>query len=173
MIRNLVNIIGFQAGWFAAVLGAGSGMPWIGVIVVPIVLAVHIALSPDRKTEGLLLLSAGAIGFCIDTFLILTGVFTLAPHLLPFPFSPPWMVLLWMDFATAINVSLQKLHGRYVLSTVLGAIGGPFAYYSGAKLGATTSIPGTADLLVISVAWAAAVPALYWIAGKINTKYAE
>lgn len=149
-------------------LGAGHGMPWLGVIVVPIVLAAHLALSPKRKAEAMIILSAGALGFCIDTFLILIGVFTLAPYLLPFPFSPPWMVLLWMDFATAINVSLKKLHGRYVLSAVLGAIGGPSAYYSGAKLGATTSIPGAADLIVISVAWAAAVPLLYWIAARMN-----
>ena len=152
-------------------LGAAHGMPWLGIIVVPLVLAVHFALSPNRKAEVILVLTAGAMGFCVDTFLVKAGVFTPVLYLFPFPLSPPWMVLLWMDFATALNVSLKKLHGRYLLSAVLGGIGGPSAYYSGAKLGATTLIPGTADLLVLSVAWAAAVPALFWIAERINEKY--
>jgi hypothetical protein len=173
MIRNIVNIIAFQAGWFAAVLGAGNGMPWLGVIAVPIVLAAHLALSPNRKAEGLLLLLAGAVGFFVDTALVWAGIFTPVRLLFPYPLTTPWMVLLWMNFATAINVSLKKLHGRYALSAVLGSVGGPSAYYSGAKLGATTSIPGTIDLFVLSAAWAAAVPVLFWIAARINKKYAE
>jgi len=146
-------------------------MPWLGLLAVPIVLAAHVAMSPNRKAEAMIILAAGLTGFFIDTFLMMTGVFTLAPYIVPFPFSPPWMVMLWMDFATALNVSLKKLHGRYLLSAVLGAVGGPSAYYSGAKLGATISIPGQADLIVISAMWAAAVPALFWIAGRVNTRW--
>jgi tetrahydromethanopterin S-methyltransferase subunit D len=148
-------------------------MPWLGVIAVPVVLVIHVALSPDRKAEVILILSAGALGFVIDTGLIVTGIFTPILYLFPYPFSPPWMVLLWMIFSTAINVSLQKLHGHYLLSAVLGSVGGPAAYYSGAKLGATTAIPGTSDMLILAVAWAVAVPALFWNAGRINEKYIE
>jgi len=36
-IRAIVNLTAFQIGWFAAVLGAGRGMPWLGVVVVPLV----------------------------------------------------------------------------------------------------------------------------------------
>ncbi|UCH46329.1 MAG: DUF2878 domain-containing protein [Nitrospiraceae bacterium] len=171
MLRTIVNFIGFQTGWFAAVLGAAQGMPWLGVIVVPIVLVIHAALSPKRKAEAILIVAAGALGFCTDTVLVLAGVFTPVAHLFPIPFSPPWMVLLWMCFATSLNVSLRKLHGRYLLSAVLGLIGGPAAYYSGAKLGATTTIPGLTELLVLAVVWAAAVPALFWLASRINRMY--
>jgi hypothetical protein len=168
VLRNIVNVIGFQAGWFAAVLGAGYGMPWLGLVAVPIVLMVHVTLSPYRKADVMLIFLAGIMGFCVDTLLVYAGVFTPVHYLFPVPFSPPWMVLLWMNFATALNVSLKSLHGRYLLSALLGAIGGPSAYYSGAKLGATTTIPGTSDLLVLSAVWAAAVPALFWIAFRIN-----
>ena len=171
LYRNLVNIIAFQAGWFAAVLGAAHGMPWLGLIAVPLVLAVHFILSPHKKAEAYLVVSAGVIGFCVDTVLVFVDLFTPVPYLLPHPFSPPWMVLLWMNFATALNVSLKSLHGRYLLSSILGAIGGPFAYYSGAKLGATVTIPVGSDFFVLAMAWSAAVPALFWIAGHINQKH--
>ncbi len=146
-------------------------MPWLGVIVVPIVLMIHVVLSPNRKGELMLVLSAGAMGFIIDTLLVSADIFTPILYLLPSPFSPPWMIVLWVNFATTINVSLQKLHGHYLLSAVLGSVGGPAAYYSGAKLGATTAIPGTSDMLVLSVAWAVAVPVLFWIADRMNRTF--
>ncbi len=151
-------------------LGPGNGRPWLGIVVVPLVLLIHFALSANRKGEVMLILSAGAAGFMIDTFLVFAGFFTPILYLLPFPLSPPWMVLLWMNFATTLNVSLRKLHGRYFLSALLGSVGGPAAYYGGAKLGATTVIPDTADLIVLALVWAAAVPALFWIAGKVNIR---
>jgi hypothetical protein len=154
------------------VLGAGNGIPWLGIIGVPLVLVIHGALSRNRKAEVILLFTAGALGFSVDTLLIFAGVFTPVPYLFPMPLSPPWMVLLWMNFAAVLNASLRKLHGRYLLSAVLGAIGGPAAYYSGAKLGAMTSLPDTVDLFVLSAVWAAAVPLLYWLAAGINKRYA-
>jgi hypothetical protein len=155
------------------VLGPGNGKPWLGIVVVPLVLLIHFTLSENRKGEVMLILTAGAMGFLIDTLLVFAGFFTPIQYLLPFPLSPPWMVLLWMNFATTLNVSLRKLHGRYLLSAVLGSVGGPAAYYSGAKLGATTVIPDTADLIVLSLVWAIAVPALYFFSAKFNLKYAE
>ena len=49
-------------------LGAAHGMPWAGMIVVPLVLALHLALSSDKKAETMLILSAGIVGFFVDTF---------------------------------------------------------------------------------------------------------
>lgn len=167
-----MNIAGFQAGWFAAVLGAGNDLPWLGLAVMPLVLLIHIIFSPHKKAEAVFILLAGFIGFWVDTLLVYAGVFTPVQYLSPHPFSPPWMVVLWMGFATSMNASLKQLHGRYTLSALLGAFGGPSAYYGGAQLGATTSIPGTADLLVLGVVWAAAVPALFFITSRINRKYA-
>lgn len=118
----------------------------------------------------MLILTAGAAGFIIDTVLVSIGVFSPVPYLFPLPYSPLWMVLLWMNFAATLNFSLKGLQGRYLLSAVLGSIGGPAAYYSGAKLGAMTTIPEKGDLLVLSAAWAMAVPALFWLAGLINQK---
>ncbi len=171
MFRSIINIAGFQTGWFAAVLGAGNDMPWLGLVVMSLVLSIHIIISPHKKAEVFFIVLAGFIGFWVDTLLVYSGVFTPVQYLSPEPFSPPWMVALWMGFATSINVSLKKLHGRYALSALLGAFGGPSAYYGGAKLGAMISIPGAIDLLVLAVTWAAAVPALFFIASRINKNY--
>lgn len=172
-MRTLVNVMGFQAGWFAAVLGAAHGIPWLGVVIVPVVLVVHLALSSVPRNELLLAGAGGLIGFSIDTALIALGVFSPVFWLLPKPLSPPWMVMLWANFAITLNVSLKRLHGKYLLSSLLGAVGGPAAYYGGAGLGAMTEMPDTASLSVLAIVWAVVVPALFRIASAINKQHSS
>jgi hypothetical protein len=159
-LRKVINLVAFQAAWFAAVLGAAYGMPWLGVIAVPIALALHLALSPSWRPELLLALAAAGTGFVFDSILIAAGMFSPVPYILPSPFSSLWMVMLWVNLATTMNVSMGWLRGRYVVGMVFGAIGGPMAYYSGAKLGAMTRLPDLAGLIGIGVAWAIAFPLL-------------
>jgi hypothetical protein len=164
MFRKTVNLIAFQIGWFAAVLGAAHGEPWLGVVVIPFVLGLHLLFSSDWRPELLLALCAAATGFAFDSALIAAGVFSPVPYLFPEPFSSLWMVLLWVNLATTLNVSMAWLRGRYVLASVFGAFGGPLAYYSGAKLGAMMGMPDPGDLLGIGIAWAVALPLLYGVA---------
>jgi hypothetical protein len=169
-LRKVINFIAFQAAWFAAVLGAAHGMPWIGVVAVPLVLALHLALSPDWRPELLLALAAAGTGFVFDSVLVASGAFSPIPYVFPVPFSSLWMVMLWVNLATTMNVSMGWLSGRYAVAAVFGAIGGPVAYLSGAKLGAMTSIPDAGGLLAIGIAWAMALPLLCLIASLISLR---
>jgi len=170
-MRKIINVIVFQVAWFAAVLGAAHGMPWLGVVAVPSALALHLALSPDWRPELLLALSAAVTGFVFDSALVAAGAFSPIPFVFPAPFSSLWMVMLWVNLAATMNVSMGWLRGRYALAALFGAFGGPLAYYSGAKLGAMTRLPGPGGLLDISIAWAIALPFLYSIAANINARY--
>ena len=86
------------------------------------------------------------------------------PHLLPAPFSPPWLIALWLNLAAALNFSLAWLKGRHLLAAAFGAVGGPLAYYGGAKLGGVVTMPGGWDLLALAAGWAAMTPLLAWLA---------
>jgi hypothetical protein len=170
-MRKIINFIAFQIAWFAAVLGAANGMPWLGVVAVLLALGVHLALSPDWRPELLLALSAAAVGFITDSALVALGVFSPVPFFFPSPLSSLWMVMLWVNLATTMNVSMSWLRGRYALAAVFGAIGGPMAYYSGAKLGAMTALPPLQSLVVIGAAWAVAMPLLYRVAKMIDDRF--
>jgi hypothetical protein len=166
LTRKTINVVLFQAAWFAAVLGAAGGLPWLGPLVIIPTLAVHLAMQDDRRGEVKLLLAAGVLGFIFDTAFVAGGVFTPLRHLLPRPFSPPWMVCLWLNFAATLNVSMAWLRGRYLLATLFGAIGGPLAYYSGAKLGATEALPSSTGMLLLAIGWGIMTPLLVWLARK-------
>jgi len=159
-LRKVINFIAFQAAWFAAVLGAAHGMPWLGVVAVPAALALHLILSPDWMPELLLAIAAAGTGFVFDSILIALGMFSPIAYIFPAPFSSLWMVMLWVNLGTTLNVSMSWLRGRYALGAVFGAIGGPLAYYSGATLGAMTRLPDPTGLISIGVTWAIAFPLL-------------
>jgi len=170
LTRKLINVALFQAAWFAAVLGAARGMFWLGPVAMIPTLAIHLALQENRRGEARLLLAAGLLGFLFDTAFVAGGVFTPLQHLLPRPFSPPWMICLWLNFAATLNVSMAWLRGRYVLAAAFGAVGGPLAYYSGARLGATETLPTMIGMLLLAIGWGVMTPLLVWFARLFGSR---
>ena len=169
MGRQLLNVALFQVSWFAAVLGAANGATWLGPLVMLAVLGVHLGTTQDRQGELKLLGVAGLAGFLFDTSLVAAGVFTPVQALFPHPFSPPWMIGLWLNFAATLNVSLAWLQGRYLLAALFGALGGPLAYYGGAKLGATASLPTPSGILILALGWGILTPLLVRAAKSLRS----
>ncbi len=171
-MRVAINFVAFQIGWFSAVLGAGHGMPWLGLVVVPLVLLLTLALATDWRQELIVALAAAIMGFAMDTALVASGVFSPVQFLFPLPFSPPWMIMLWVNQATTLNGCIAWLRGRSVLGALFGAGGGPLAYLGGAKLGAAT-LPTTEGLVILGIAWAVAFPALLAVAELVRKSLAK
>ncbi len=164
-MRLAVNIALFQAGWFACVLGAAWGYPWAGPAAVAVAALVRLAQSDGRSGEAVLLLSCGILGFAADTAMIALGFFEPVRGSFPAPWSPPWLVSMWINFGATLRVSLSFLKGRPALSAALGAAGGSAAYYAGARLGAIAVFdPLWAGLTAVGAAWAISLPAMVWLA---------
>jgi tetrahydromethanopterin S-methyltransferase subunit D len=83
------------------------------------------------------------------------------------------MVMLWVNLATTLSVSMGWLRGRYVRATLFGGIGGPVAYYSGAKLAAMTAMPDLPGFLGIGLAWAIALPLLYGLRDLLYRRFPD
>lgn len=153
--RILLNLVAFQAGWLAAVLGGAAGFAWPGVWAVVAVLTLHLSLTPAPLTEARLLLAATLIGTAFDNALLTAGLVSYPSGAV---FAPAWMLALWPLFASAINLSLHWLKGRLLLAAAVGAIGGPLAYLAGQALGAIRLAPEA--LLVLALGWALLLPVL-------------
>ena len=165
----IVNIVLFQAGWFASVLGAARGLPWIGPAAVLLVVAVRLACSAEREREIKLIGAATGIGLLAETGMTAAGFYVADSWVLPYPLAPAWLPLMWSNFATTLNVSLKPLSGRPVLSALLGAVAGPLAYFGGARLGAIRfSDPSWKGLLALGILWAAAVPGLFALSRRYS-----
>ena len=108
------------------------------------------------------------VGAAFETLLAQTGWVRFANGTLLADTAPYWMVMLWAVFATTLNVSLRWLRARPGLAALFGAIGGPIAYYSGAKLGALELAAAGAALVAIAIGWALLTPLLLGAARRLD-----
>lgn len=159
-----MNFAMFYLGWFACVAGAGRGHLWLGPAVVGALLIGHLLLTRDRAREATLALTIGLFGFWVDTLQASAGLFSFT-HTSALPWlCPPWMVVLWMLFATTLNSSMGWLAGRHRLAAVLGAVCGPLSYAAGARLGAIAFHHNAlVSLAGVAIVWALAMPAVLLI----------
>ena len=164
----LVNFVAFQAGWFAAVLGAANNMPWAGPLVIAAVIALHLRIAREPRRELALILSCGLIGAVTDTILVAAGWVAYPAGSIVDNAAPYWIVAMWMLFATTLNVSLGWLKSRKALGAVFGLVGGPLAYYTGFKLGGIDLVDFEAAILALGVAWGAVTPVLLVLAEHFN-----
>ena len=165
---RIADLVGFQVGWFTCVLGAASNNPFIGPFVVGVLALLHLGFYPFKKVQLRLLILAAILGILVDGSLLYFGIFSFTGTALPPILSPLWLTAMWCNFAITLPFSMSWLSDRYLLGALLGAVGGPAAYFAGARLGAITfdvSLP--LALLLLAVAWAIALPLLlYWARRK-------
>jgi hypothetical protein len=168
MTSTFLNAAGSQLCWWACILGAASGAPWLGPAVVTVFAALHLwraVPSAARGRELRLLASAALLGYASDSVLVLVGVLSFPSHAaLGWP-STVWMVALWVGLAATLRSSMSWLQGRPLVAVVVGALSGPLAYAAGERLGAASLGPTpTTALVAIGVEWAIAMPLLAWMA---------
>jgi len=82
--------------------------------------------------------------------------------------APHWIVALWMLFGTTLNVSLRWLRRMPAAAVVLGAIGGPLAYWGGARLGGMTVAAPLAATLALALGWAVLTPAMVGLSRRFD-----
>lgn len=157
MIRNFLL---FQVGWFASVLGAANGLPWVGPLVVALVVAVHLGYAQWPATEASLLVACAAIGTVFDSMLVAAGWVSYSSGMFAPAFAPYWIIAMWCLFATTLNVSLRWMRNRPFLAAALGLVAGPLTYIGGQKLGGIIFLDQTAALVALGIGWAVMMPAL-------------
>ena len=160
-LRQAWSVLGLNIGWFACVLGAAWDVHWLSVLIVPVLVAIHLAVvGRARAVPAVLLMAASLVfGVVLDTTLILLGTFEPNRWLIPHPVTTIWLLMLWVNFSLALNESLQFLQRHLLIAAVMGALFGPMAYLAASRLGAIHIInPTNRALVMICIAWAAAMP---------------
>ena len=164
--RNVINFVAFQLGWFACVLGAAHGYPWLGVLVAIVIVAGNIAWSARPAAEAGFIALALLAGAAWETLLLASGALQYPAGSLLAGFPPPWILALWALFASTLNVSLGWLQGRWLLAAVLGGLSGPASYWAGARLGALNIVDPLMFVSMLAAGWAFLTPALLALARR-------
>jgi hypothetical protein len=173
MRDRFINLVLYQAGWFAMVLGAANGFPWKGSAAGFILCCLHLCLARELVPEVKTVLIIGVMGTLVDSAQALAGVFVFESGYWSYWFVPLWLTVMWMQFATLFHYALSWLSDHYFLSATLGLVGGPLAFYAGERLGGVIFPMGTArSMIILAVVWAMVTPACVFIASvfKPSTK---
>jgi hypothetical protein len=166
--RLVVNFVLFQIGWFACVLGAAKQMPWLGFATVIAIFFWHLSQAKQAKQELQLLLITLIIGGTFDQIMLNHQLVSYQAHGWTNTIVPVWILALWAEFVTVLNVSLRWMKGRWLISIVFGAIGGPLAYMGAEKLGAVTLNHLPVSYIVLSLGWAILTPLLLKLSQKFD-----
>lgn len=162
-----LTLIAYEAVWFAAVIGAGHGRWWPGVLGALAFAAWRLAASKHRRVESRLVLVALLLGLILENLWVRAG---LVGYATPWPWaeSPAWLMSLWLAFALTIVPLFGYLHARSVLAAVFGAFGGPLAYLGAARGWHAVLLPTPVwpTLLALAAGWAIALPLLTTLARR-------
>jgi len=164
----LANIVSFQVGWFACVLGAARGYTWFGALMVLPIAAAWLLAAPRPRALALVIGLSGIVGWCWDSWLSVLGFIGYAPGPFTQPFAPLWILALWVLLGTTLHISLRWLRGKWWQAALLGAATGPLDYLGGARLGALQLLRPTAALCAEAVGLAVLLPLLVALARRCN-----
>jgi hypothetical protein len=168
----LANFLLYQLTWFACVMGAAEGLPWVGVVVGLLVVGLHLGLAHTPRTELVIIGLTGLIGGIWETFIVRQGWVEYQGQF-GGQFPPLWIIALWMAFATTFNVSLRWLQRRYLSAALFGLMGGPLAWYAGMRLSALRLPELQTDLTAIGLGWAVLMPLLLFLTRWANGRTAQ
>lgn len=165
---TILNVIAYQVGWFACVLGAAGGWATTGAWIAIALALLHVALAERPRAEWPLLVAAAALGVVADTLHAAFGLLDFRAHDAGAA-APLWIVALWLQFGTVLHFCMSWLSRRYLLSSALGLFGAPLAFLGGERLGAATfGEPRILSLAVVGLSWAVALPALVALADRLD-----
>ena len=165
-LRLVLNVIAFQFGWFACVLGAAHDQPWLGSAVVAVLVAVHLATAIRPAVEVRLVAAALVIGVLWETLLLAGGWIEYPTGVVWAGVAPLWIVMLWALFAITLK-------GRLLVAAVFGAVGGPLAYWGGVRLGALVFVEPLFAVIALAVGWAVLTPMLVVLAQRLERHAAK
>lgn len=162
-----LNFALYYFGWFACILGPAWGYPWSGTLIAMVLIACHLALARRWREEVVLLLCSAVIGTVVDAVQIAIGTLYFPIGSVVAWLPPPWMIVLWAQFAGTLHFSMGWLKGRPGLACFFGALGGPLAFLAGRRLGVVEFHPQVwPSLLSIGIVWALAMPLLLAMAAR-------
>jgi len=152
---KVANFVIFQLIWVSAVVFQNKGL-WVCLAL----LALHFALSPQRKEDITRTYKAILIGIALDFTLMQTGIFAFEGNHFPL-----WLVCLWVGFVLTLRHSMAWLSNKPLYWQIpLGACGGTLSYLSGAKFGAVQLSQGWAvSAVILIVAWGTLLPLFFRI----------
>ncbi len=154
-MKFLLNLVVFQAAWFACVLGSKSSHPTLYPVLGFCAVLGLVIFSKHFGSAFPFLLSSVALGMVGDSLLVRLEL--LAFYANPtIGGAPLWMIILWANFGLMLRPLFSWFLENNIRCLLGFSLGGVLAYYSGWQLDALAFTSGWFSALAIMFEWGVA-----------------
>lgn len=166
---KIYDLIGFKICWIICAFSTTWGMPYLGPIVTLIFILLHLVIVKfnfrDIKIIGLAIL----LGLIIDSLFFQFNLINYEGGILAnFKLAPLWILSMWGGFSVTLLYTLNSIKKRYVISGLIGLIGGPLSYNAGVQIGSII-INGSIAYMALAVSWGVIIPLLFYIINQLES----
>lgn len=164
-----INFFVFYVAWWSMLISHWKGMPILGWIVFAIVMAIHfLKVSINKKKDAKEVLVIALVGILLDTGLTQAGILTFTNtlyNILP----PPWLMGIWILFATTISYSFILIRNKILAQVIVGGFFAPVSYITGAKFGLLALYqPFPTYYAIHGACWLVFFPLCFYISKKLK-----
>ena len=157
----VVNAVLFNIGWAACVVLRDN----LALLLALSIVVFHLCAVSRLRREWLYLGVVLLIGLITDRMMVGSGLLRPTASNVS---AVLWMGALWPMLASTLNHSLAMLRDRVMFSALVGAVAGPFAYWTAVRLGAAEAgVDMPVFILSLALLWGLMLPFLYWLARQL------
>lgn len=157
-----LNLVFFFLTSFSCYQGALRGMPWLGLVLFALMLAIFLPQTALKKERILITLLVAGVGFAVETALIVFNVYTVKESsrwLLPPPLCPEWILVLWLNFGFTLYVYWKFLSKNRITPVIVGIVFSFVIFGNASRMELLTwQLPAVAGFLIIAICWAILIP---------------
>jgi hypothetical protein len=160
----------FIVGLISCYQGALKELPWLGMLVVGVVLISDLLLNRRALISRLKLIAIiGTMGFLLETAMILSSVYSIqhSGWLFTDKIIPIWMFALWLNFGIRVPAYLIFFRGRHITNVIIGLAFALMIFSSASHLGLVRLNYGMISMVIIATGWGILIPIIYLIADKL------
>ena len=134
-LKIFLILTGYQLTWLACIFGDKNfSEPLIGIIIGTIFILIYCYYSEDKKKFIQIILLISIPGYLFDILMVYGSVYNFTSIDTIF-FLPPWMIVLWLSFATLFYEVLVFFKNYKIIGVTISGFAGPITYYLGEPLG--------------------------------------
>lgn len=165
-LKFWLNLLVFQAAWFACVLGSKSSNPMLYPAIGFCAVLGLVILNKRFGSAFPFLLSAVALGMVGDSLLVRLEL--LAFYANPTVGGAPlWMIILWANFGLMLRPLFPWFLENNIRCLLGFSLGGVAAYYAGWRMDALAFTSGWLSALAIFIEWGMAG----FVLRQVHVKY--
>ena len=163
------DLIGFKICWILCAFSTKWQQPYLGPIVTFFFILIHLIIVKFNVRDIKIISLAILIGLIIDSLFFQLNLIDYQGGILAnFKIAPLWILSMWGGFVVTLLYTLNSIKNHYIISGLIGAIGGPLSYNAGVKIGSII-INGSLAYIILAIIWGLIVPFLFYLINKLES----